>query len=67
MSKKVTNYQELSTELDILLAKLQDPTTNLDEAMSLYKRGQIIIKELEAYLKQAENTVRVLSDDKVKK
>ncbi|MGD0284051.1 MAG: exodeoxyribonuclease VII small subunit [Candidatus Saccharimonadales bacterium] len=64
MAKNEINYQELSNELDILLAKLQDPATNLDDAMSLYKRGRVIIKELETYLKQAENTVRTLSAEK---
>ena len=64
MPKKEVSYQKLSTELDKLLEKLQDPATSLDEAMQLYKRGRTIIGELETYLTQTENTIRTLSNKK---
>jgi exodeoxyribonuclease VII small subunit len=63
MSKKEINYKILSTELDEVLAKLQNPATTLDEAVDLYKQGQAIVKELEAYLSRTENVIRILSSE----
>jgi exodeoxyribonuclease VII small subunit len=52
-----TDYQALSNELDTVLVKLQGGDLDVDEAVSLYERGMEIAKELEAYLKDAENKV----------
>jgi exodeoxyribonuclease VII small subunit len=65
MPKKAVNYKVLSAELDKLLVDLQNPATSLDEAMVLYKRGQMIIEKLESYLSQAENTVRTIAAEKI--
>ena len=54
------NYQELSTELDTILAQLQTNDFDVDEALKLYERGVTISKQLESYLKDAENTVTKL-------
>lgn len=59
MTKEV-NYQELSTELDTILAQLQTDDFNIDEAIKLYERGIQISKELESYLKTAQNKVTKL-------
>ncbi len=64
MPKQEFDYQKLSAELDEILANLQDPDTGLDESMKLYKRGREIIKQLESYLEQAENSVRTISGEK---
>lgn len=52
------NYQTLSTELDTILAALQSPDTSIDEALTLYEKGQKVVTELEEYLQTAENKVR---------
>ena len=62
---KQQNYQSLSSKLDTILSALQVPDLNIDEAIELYKQGQKVIKELEAYLKTAENEVRKLSRSSV--
>ena len=54
------NYQELSKELDTILAQLQTDDFDIDEALKLYERGITISKQLETYLKDAENTVTKL-------
>lgn len=61
MTKATENYQDLSVKLDTILQALQTPDLNIDEAIELYKQGQKVIKELEIYLKTAENTIRKLS------
>jgi exodeoxyribonuclease VII small subunit len=58
------NYQVLSAELDEILARLQDPATDVDEALKLHEHGQVVIKELEAYLKHAQNSIRMIKSKK---
>lgn len=55
------DYRVLSAELETLLAKLQSGDLTIDEAVPAYERGLKLVKELEAYLKTAENTVKKLT------
>lgn len=57
MSSKKTDYLVLSRELDEILVKLQSTDLDIDEAMKVYERGMEIAKELETYLKTAENKI----------
>ena len=59
--KKPLDYKELNNELDDIIDQLQNPETDIDEALLLYARGQKVVKELEQYLKTAENSVKKLS------
>jgi exodeoxyribonuclease VII small subunit len=59
MTKEI-NYQELSAELDTILSQLQADDFDIDEAIKLYERGIEISKQLEAYLKTAQNKVTKL-------
>lgn len=54
---KETNYQALNQELAEILQKLQTEDLSVDAAISLYERGTVITKELEKYLKTAENRI----------
>lgn len=60
MAKQQTDYQSLQTELDTLLANLQSGELDIDEAVAAYERGMAIVKELETYLKTAENRITEL-------
>lgn len=51
------DYAGKTAELEALLAQLQDPETQLDEAMKLHSTGQKLVGELEEFLKHAENEV----------
>ena len=63
MAKKTDypDYRMLSAELDELLAKLQSGELNIDEALPAYERGLELVKELETYLKDAEQKVTKLT------
>lgn len=50
-------YQTLSNQLDDVLARLQQPDIDVDEAVKLYEQGLKLIKQCEAQLKQAENKI----------
>lgn len=63
MASKKTDYKALNQELDDILVRLQAEDLDVDEAVKLYERGIAITKELEAYLRQAENTVAKIKVD----
>ena len=59
-TKKDANYQELSEELELILGALQQDDVDIDDAMQKYERGLQLVKQLETYLKAAENKVTKL-------
>lgn len=60
MAKDQVSYNHLKSELDQVIIRLQSDDLDVEEALELYNRGQGLIKQLETYLKQAENTVKEL-------
>jgi exodeoxyribonuclease VII small subunit len=60
MTQKKLDYQTLSNELDSILVALQQGELDVDVATKQYERGLELIKLLETYLKDAENTVTKL-------
>ncbi|MDD1720176.1 MAG: exodeoxyribonuclease VII small subunit [Methanoregulaceae archaeon] len=56
-------YEDLITELRELVRKIEDPDTSLDESMSLYERGAVLIKKCEEILDRAEMKVTELGRD----
>lgn len=63
MANKQIDYKVLSTELDDVLVRLQSDDLDVDQAFKLYERGMEITKQLEKYLKQAENKVTKIKAD----
>lgn len=61
MAKKTTPeppaYRDLQAQLDAVLAKLEDPQLDIDDATAAYEQGLALIKQLEASLQQAENRI----------
>jgi len=57
---KNTDYSSLSAELEHVLVTLQQDDLDVDTAMMAYAQGLKLVKELEAYLKNAENKVTKL-------
>ena len=54
---KNTDYKALRAELAGIMNNLEDDTLDVDEVTKHYQRGIEIVKELENYLKTAENKV----------
>lgn len=48
-------YQQLTLELDDIMAQLQDEATSIDQSLQLYERGVKITKQLSDYLTKAQN------------
>jgi exodeoxyribonuclease VII small subunit len=62
MPKPKIDYKKLTAELDEILARLQSADLDVDEAVAAYERGMAIAKQLETYLKEAENKVTKLKE-----
>lgn len=60
MAKKTDefDYSQKAAELESILAALQNPDIQIDEATKLHAKGMKLVGELENYLEKAENTVR---------
>jgi len=56
MAKKTDNfdYRAKSEELEQIMAELQNPDIQIDDATRLHTAGVKLVGELEAYLNQAE-------------
>lgn len=61
MTDNDQTYQQLSTKLDDVLNKLQQPDIGVDQAVDLYKEGLQLAQKCEARLKQAENKLAKLA------
>lgn len=54
-------YHELSIRLDEVVAKLQDPNVNVDDAVAHYEEAVELIGKLEQCLEQAQNQIREIT------
>jgi len=58
-------YEEAFTELEAIVNALEGEQNPLDEAMSLFERGQALVRRCGALLDEAELKVRQLSGDEL--
>lgn len=60
MAKKIEDfdYRTKAEELEKIVTALQNPDIQIDEATKLHADGLKLVSELEAYLNQAEITVK---------
>ncbi len=65
MANKVQpTYEELSAKLDVVIAKLQDGSTSIDESLALYEQGVSITDQMAKYLKNAKNRLVKINQKK---
>ncbi|HUC78915.1 MAG TPA: exodeoxyribonuclease VII small subunit [Candidatus Saccharimonadales bacterium] len=57
-------YRDKKDELEKILSELQSPELNLEEAITKYKTGNELIKEIEEYLNKAKNTIIQIRNNK---
>ena len=58
-------YEKAFAELESIVAALENEQRSLDESMSLYERGQALVKRCAELLDKAELKVRQLSGDEI--
>jgi exodeoxyribonuclease VII small subunit len=54
---KTPTYRELQDQLDAVVAKLEDPSIDIDEATKAHEQGLKLINQLQAHLTEAENKI----------
>jgi exodeoxyribonuclease VII small subunit len=57
------SYEELIGELKEIVRKIEDNETGLDESITLYERGAVIIRQCEELLASAELKISMLGRD----
>ncbi len=58
MPRQSDSYSDLRRQLDEVLAQLQDPDCDVDEAAALFEKALGCITKLELHLQKAENRVK---------
>lgn len=56
-------FEEKISELEKIVAKLEDGTISLDESISLFEKGIKLSKECQKILDDAEKKISVLMED----
>ena len=59
------NYEEAMSELETIVASLEEGNQKLEESMALFERGQALMKRCAELLQAAELKVRQLSGDEL--
>jgi len=62
MAKTTKTYGELMSELDEVLAKLQEEGVDVDSAITQYERGIQLTRQLTDYLTKSENKLTELKN-----
>ncbi len=62
MTKK---FEELLEELRVIMRKIEDPETGLDESIELYEKGAILIRQCEEVLTKAELKITELGAEEI--
>ena len=59
------SYEEALSELESIVASLEEGNQKLDESMALFERGQLLMKRCAELLEAAELKVRQLAGDEL--
>ena len=61
MTKSEKTYKQLRAELDEILLKLQDPSSDIEDALVWYEQGLALSKQLRARIEAVEAEIDTLS------
>jgi exodeoxyribonuclease VII small subunit len=59
----MSNFEELMREIKGLIQKIEDSETSLEESISIYERGSILIEECGKILENAEMKISELKKE----
>lgn len=54
MENKKIDIESDMKELDEIVAKISNPSINLNDSLELYEKAKVLIKEMEEYLNNAK-------------
>lgn len=59
-------YEQAFSELELVVASLEEGNASLENALALYERGQLLVRRCASLLDQAELKIQQLSGDTLK-
>ncbi len=62
MPSKNNDYKSMSNRLDEIVLQMQNDETSIDEMIKLYEEGIHLSRDIEVYLKSAENKLKKITD-----
>lgn len=54
----MSTYKEMQSQLDVIIAELQDGSLNIDEAVKKFEEANKLIIKMEKHLKEVENKIQ---------
>jgi exodeoxyribonuclease VII small subunit len=63
VTKQTKTYQQMQTELDELVEGLRGESGDIDLSLKQYEAAMTLIKDMEVYLKAAENKITKIKKD----
>ena len=60
---EVLTYEEALTELEAIVASLEDEQNSLEDSMKLFERGQALVRQCGALLESAQLKVQKLAGE----
>lgn len=62
MTNKTINFADLSSELDVIMLKLKDEKTSIEESLVLYEKGMVLVDQLSDYLTSSLNRLHKINE-----
>jgi exodeoxyribonuclease VII small subunit len=63
MNKQLKNYQQMQAKLDELVEGLRSESGDIDLSLKQFEEAMSLIKDMQAYLKAAQNKVSKIKKD----
>lgn len=57
------SYEEIVKELESIVAKLESGQTPMEEAIKLFERGQVLVKESFKQLEEAKGKLTIIKEE----
>ena len=61
MKDKIINIEKLLSELESIVNKMEEDNLNLEDSLSSYEKGILLVKTAQENLKKIEQRVQILS------
>lgn len=61
MAEKKLNIEKILSDLELIVTKMEEDNLNLEDSLSSYEKGVVLIKMAHENLKSIEQRVQILS------
>jgi len=62
MTNKIIDFADASMELEVIMQKLKDEKTSIEESLELYEKGMILVDQLSDYLANSSNHLHKINE-----